>query len=286
MTSDPAGRPPLDAERLAEADPDLLPGLAVEVVDEAPSTNALVVERARSGAPEGVVVVAEHQTAGRGRLDRTWETPPRSALTFSLLLRPTVPTHAWPWLPLLAGYAVDKALKAAGFEASVKWPNDVLLALPDGQSRKVAGILVERIDTDAGPAAVLGIGLNVGMTADELPVPEATSLLVASPSAVPDRTSLLISLLASVWESYTTWKEGGDLAGMRLAESYAAACATLGAQVRVELPTGVVLTGLATGIDPSGRLLVEHAGTGGANGGVERTAISAGDVVHVRAADR
>ena len=125
-------RPPLDAERLAAADPDLLTGLTVEVVEEAASTNALVIERARSGAAEGLVVAAEHQTAGRGRLDRTWETPPRSGLTFSVLLRPTAPTASWPWLPLLAGYAVDKALKAAGFEASVKWPNDVLLGRPEG----------------------------------------------------------------------------------------------------------------------------------------------------------
>lgn len=265
MISDPAARPPLDAERLAAADPDLLTGLTVEVVEEAASTNALVIDRARSGAAEGLVVAAEHQNAGRGRLDRTWETPPRSGLTFSVLLRPTAPTASWPWLPLLAGYAVDKALKAAGYEASVKWPNDVLL---DG--RKVAGILVERVETDAGPAAVVGIGLNVGMTTEELPVPEATSLAVAAAGAVPDRTALLVSLLASLWESYTTWQEGGDLARMRLAESYAAACTTIGQQVRVDLPSGEVLTGTATGIDPSGRLLVDG------------TAVSAGDVVHVR----
>ena len=274
MISDPSARPPLDAERLAAADPDLLPGLTVEVVEEAASTNALVIDRARSGAAEGLVVAAEHQTAGRGRLDRTWETPPRSGLTFSVLLRPTAPTASWPWLPLLAGYAVDKALKAAGFEASVKWPNDVLL---DG--RKVAGILVERVETDAGPAAVVGVGLNVGMTADELPVPEATSLAVAGSGEVPDRTSLLVSLLASLWESYTAWQEGELLAGMRLAESYAAACATIGQRVRVDLPSGEVLTGTASGIDPSGRLLVEH--TGG-DGGAGHTAVSAGDVVHVR----
>ena len=272
MIAEPAGRPPLDAERLGAADPDLLPGLVVEVVDEAASTNALVIERAHSGAPEGLVVVAEHQTAGRGRLDRTWETPARSGLTFSALLRPTAPLQSWPWLPLLTGYAVAKALKAAGFEASVKWPNDVLLA-----DRKVAGILVERIETDAGPAAVVGIGLNVGMTAEELPVPEATSLALSA-GDVPDRTDLLVALLASLWESYTTWQEGGDLAGMRLAESYAAACATIGRQVRVALPAGEELVGTATGIDPSGRLLVEHSGAGG----VGRTAVSAGDVVHVR----
>jgi BirA family transcriptional regulator, biotin operon repressor / biotin---[acetyl-CoA-carboxylase] ligase len=269
---EPAARPPLDARRLAAADPDLLPGLAVEVVDEAGSTNALVAERGRAGAGQGLVVVAEHQTAGRGRLDRSWEAPARSALTLSLLLRPTAPTQSWPWLPLLTGYAVAKALRGAGFEAAVKWPNDVLLA-----DQKVAGILVERIETDEGPAAVVGIGLNVGMTAEELPVPEATSLAVASGGAPPDRTELLVALLQTLWESYSAWEAGEDLAGMRLAESYAAACATLGRDVRVELPSGEVLTGRATGIDPSGRLLVERDGA--------RTAVSAGDVVHVRSVE-
>jgi BirA family biotin operon repressor/biotin-[acetyl-CoA-carboxylase] ligase len=267
VSSDASGRPPLDAQRLAA--PDLLTGLVIEVVDEAASTNALVAVRAQAGAAEGLVVVAEHQTAGRGRLNRTWETPARSALTFSLLLRPTAPTQSWPWLPLLAGYALAKALEAAGFEAAVKWPNDVLL-----EGRKVAGILVERVETPDGPAAVVGIGVNVGMTAEELPVPDATSLAVAGGGRVPDRTTLLVDVLASLWETYTGWQEGGDLAGMRLAESYVAACATIGSEVRVELPSGETLSGTATGVDPSGRLLVEHAG--------EHRAVSAGDVVHVR----
>jgi BirA family biotin operon repressor/biotin-[acetyl-CoA-carboxylase] ligase len=271
---EPALRPPLDAGRLAAADPDLLPGLVVEVVEEAGSTNAVVSARGRAGAGQGLVIVAEHQTAGRGRLDRSWETPARAGLTFSLLLRPTAPTHAWPWLPLLAGYAVAKALRGAGYEAAVKWPNDVLLGPRDGQSRKVAGILVERIETETGPAAVLGIGLNVAMTAEELPVPEATSLAVASAGAPPDRTDLLVAVLQTLWEAYAAWEAGEGLAGMRLAESYVAACATIGRDVRVDLPSGAVLTGRATGVDPSGRLLVEQDGV--------RTAVSAGDVVHVR----
>jgi BirA family biotin operon repressor/biotin-[acetyl-CoA-carboxylase] ligase len=255
VTADPSGRPPLDASRLTDHQ--------VEVVEEAGSTNVLVAERAQAGGPEGLVILAEHQTAGRGRLDRTWETPPRSALTFSVLLRPTVPGASWPWLPLLAGYEVSKALRAAGFEASVKWPNDVLLA-----DRKVAGILVERVETPSGPAAIIGIGLNVGMTADELPVPEATSLAVEG--AAPDRTELLGLLLDTLWEGYVVWQEGGEAAAGHLAASYAAACSTIGRRVRVDLPSGEPLTGTATGIDPSGRLVVDG------------TAVSAGDVVHVR----
>lgn len=259
MISEPAGRPPIDAGRL--------PDHQVEVVDEAGSTNVLVAERAQADGPEGLVILAEHQTAGRGRLDRTWETPARSGLTFSVLLRPTVPAASWPWLPLLTGYEISKALLAAGFDATVKWPNDVLLRTPEGE-RKVAGILVERVDTPSGPAAVVGIGLNVAMTADELPVPEATSLAVAGEA--PDRTELLGLLLDTLWEGYVAWQEGGDVATEHLATSYAAACSTVGAQVRVDLPSGETLTGTATGIDASGRLLVDG------------TAVSAGDVVHVR----
>ncbi|MBC9735483.1 biotin--[acetyl-CoA-carboxylase] ligase [Nocardioides sp. zg-578] len=272
VTVSRAERPSLDETVLSALSPDLVPGVSVEVVDRAESTNAVVAERARAGAPEGLVVVTEHQTAGRGRLDRSWETPARSALTFSVLLRPTAPTRSWPWLPLLAGYAVDKALKAAGFDAGVKWPNDVLIG-----DRKVAGILVERIETEQGPCAVVGIGINVGLTAEELPVPTATSLAIeAGEAGAPDRTALLVGVLASLRESYDTWQAGGDLAGMRLAASYADACVTVGREVRVELPGGSVLTGLATSIDPSGHLVVE-----GPDG---RVAVGAGDVVHVRAA--
>ena len=260
MTSEPAGRPPLDAGRL--------PDHQVEVVDEAGSTNALVAERAQADGPEGLVIVAEHQTAGRGRLDRTWETPARSALTFSVLLRPTAAAATWPWIPLLTGYEVSKALRAAGFDATVKWPNDVLLRRHDGAERKVAGILVERVETAGGPAAVVGIGVNVGMTADELPVAEATSLAIEG--AAPDRTELLGLLLDTLWEGYVAWQDGGEAATSHLAASYAAACSTIGRPVHVDLPSGEALTGTATGIDPAGRLLVDG------------TAVSAGDVVHVR----
>ena len=238
------------------------------MVEEAGSTNVIVTERAQAGGPEGLVVVAEHQTAGRGRLDRSWLAPPRSALTFSVLLRPTVPAAAWPWLPLLAGHAVSTALLRAGFDASVKWPNDVLLG-----DRKVAGILVERVETPTGPAAVVGIGLNVGMSADELPVPEATSLALAGDP--PDRTELLGLVLDDLWDAYVAWQAGGKDAADRLATSYAAGCATIGRDVSVALPGGGTLTGRAVEIDPSGRLVVT-------SGSGERTAVGAGDVVHVR----
>jgi BirA family biotin operon repressor/biotin-[acetyl-CoA-carboxylase] ligase len=268
VTPDSAARPPLDKSRLA-ANPHLIPDVTIEVLDEAASTNAVAVERARAGAPEGLVVIADHQSSGRGRLDRSWETPPGTAVTFSLLLRPTAPTRSWPWLPLLTGYAVDRALAARGFAAGVKWPNDVLIG-----ERKVAGILVERIETPDGPAAVVGVGLNTSMTEDELPVPHATSLAIES-GEEPDRVEVFFDVQASIREVYDAWQAGGDLNVMRVQESYTDACVTLGQDVRVDLPGGSVLEGRATGIDPTGQLVV-------ATDDGERH-IGAGDVVHVRA---
>ena len=234
----------------------------MEVLDEAPSTNAVVAERARGGAGEGLVVVAEHQTAGRGRLDRTWETPARSALTMSLLLRPRTAAVDWPWLPLLTGYAASVALRRLGASAVLKWPNDVLL-----DDRKLAGILTERVETPGGPAVVVGIGINVGMTREELPHDGATSLAVAGLDV--DRTDLLSALLERLRVQYDAF-ERGELAPLRAA--YADSCATVGREVRVELPTGESLSGEATGIDEGGRLLV--------SGPAGVVPVSAGDVVH------
>lgn len=267
MTSAAPDRPPLDPVRFAPLAPDLV----VEVHDVATSTNALATERARDGAPEGLVVVAEHQTAGRGRLDRTWETPARSAVVFSLVLRPTVPLTSWPWLPLLTGDAVARTLQEAGYAAGVKWPNDVLVG-----DRKVAGILVERVETADGPAAIVGVGVNVSLTAGELPVPTATSLLLES-GTEPDRTTLLVDLLTALRSAYDGWQAGGAAAAARLRTSYVGSCVTLGRDVRVELPGGDVVTGRATGVDRDGRLVV--SGPGG------ETAVGAGDVVHVRSVD-
>ena len=244
-------RPPLRAAALQRA---LAPdGWRVEVLAEVGSTNALVAERARAGEPAGLVLVAEHQAQGRGRLDRTWTSPPRAGLTLSVLLRPELPAERWPWLPLWGGLAVARALREqTAVDAVLKWPNDVLVG-----GRKVCGLLAE---VAAPGALVLGIGLNVSTRADELPHDGATSLALSGASTT-DRDTLLRALL----------RELAAVLGEAAPEGYRALCATIGAPVRVELPGGGSVSGTATAVDDDGRLVVDG------------TAYGAGDVVHLRA---
>lgn len=241
----------------------------VRVLDRTASTNADVAAAVRAGAPEGLVVVTQDQQAGRGRLSRTWQSPPGAGLAVSVLLRPApVPAARWPWLPLLTGVAVRAAVRdATGLDASLKWPNDVLVG-----GRKLAGILLERVEGTAGPAAVVGIGLNVAMSAGQLPVPEATSLAVEG--ALVEPADLLVVLLQRLGHAYLGWRAVGGDPGAWLGEEYAAACATIGGRVRVGMPDGSALTGVATGVDDLGRLQVR---TGSAS-----VSVGAGDVVHLR----
>lgn len=248
----------------------------VEVLEQSPSTNAVVAARARAGAAEGLVVVAEHQTSGRGRLDRVWVTPPRAALTFSVLMTPDrVPTERWPWLPLLAAIAVSEGVRrVAGVDCTLKWPNDVLV-----DDQKLAGILVERVQRDRGAthAAVVGVGINVSSTRDELPVATATSLALQGASTL-DRSVILREVLRALEALYAQWQADLGDASRGLLSSYVRRCATLGRQVRVDLPTGEQVLGVAQSIDVDGRLRVRT------ESGVK--VLGAGDVVHVRAGSR
>jgi BirA family transcriptional regulator, biotin operon repressor / biotin---[acetyl-CoA-carboxylase] ligase len=243
---------------------------SVEVVASTGSTNADLLAR---GGPEGQVLVAEEQTAGRGRAGRTWVSVRGASLTFSVLLRPaSVSAAERGWLPLLTGVAVAAAVRsAAGVAAVLKWPNDVLVG-----DRKLAGILAEQ--SPPGDAVVVGVGLNVATPHDALPVSPAglpaTSLLVEGADVA--RELLLVEILRSLERLYLAFRADPDPARSGLLAEYTAACATLGRTVRVELPAGRVLTGVAEGIDRGGRLLVRPAEAPAA------IPVSAGDVVHLR----
>jgi BirA family biotin operon repressor/biotin-[acetyl-CoA-carboxylase] ligase len=247
---------------------------AVDVVAQTGSTNADLLVAARAGAAAGTVLVAEEQTAGRGRLDRGWQSQPGAALTFSVLLRPTeVPPASRGWLPLLTGVAVASALPAVtGVDISLKWPNDVLAGPATRSGGKLAGILAEQ----AGDAIVIGIGLNVNAEQDELPVSSATSLWLAS-AGPASREDILVGILRELELWYLPWANGpqpGNAESSGLRAAYLRCCSTLGREVRIELPGGGALTGRACDVDDVGRLLVR------ALDGVH--AVSAGDVIHVR----
>ena len=244
----------------------------IEVVEGTGSTNADLLARALAGEPEGTVLAAEEQRAGRGRMGRAWTSPPRAALTFSLLLKPAVPPARRGWLPLLTGVAVAEAVtKATGVETGLKWPNDLLAA-----DAKLAGILAEA----AGDAVVVGIGLNVSTEPAEFPAPRpgalpATSLRAAGATAL-DREELLLATLEGFERWYRAWQQaGGDPDRSGLRPEYTRLSATIGRTVRAELPGGQALSGPAVGVDSDGRLLVRLSSG-------SEVAVAAGDVVHLR----
>ena len=245
---------------------------SVEAVASTGSTNADLLRR---GGPEGQVLVAEEQTAGRGRMGRSWVSQPGASLTFSVLLRPaSVPPARRGWLPLLTGVSVAVAVReVAAVAATLKWPNDVLVG-----SRKLAGILAEQ----SGDVVVIGVGLNVSTQADALPVSSgglrATSLLAEGASV--SREAVLDGILRELEPRYLAFRDDPSSGGAGLLTEYRALCATLGREVRAELPGGRVLSGVARDIDAGGRLLIAAAD------GAPPTPISAGDVVHVRLHER
>jgi BirA family transcriptional regulator, biotin operon repressor / biotin---[acetyl-CoA-carboxylase] ligase len=265
-SSDPS-RTPLDGRALATA---LTGGSALwrslEVVPEIGSTNAALLAAAAEDAPDGTVLVAEHQVTGRGRLDRVWTSPPGAGLTVSFLLRPDVPAARRGWLPLLTGVALAEAVgEVPGVRSSLKWPNDLLA--PGGA--KLAGILAEV----GGGAVVVGVGLNVSTRADELP-DTGTSLALVAGRPV-DRAAVLLQFLRTFERRYLAWAQTlGDPVASGLARDYLAWCSTVGAEVVVTLPDGSTLEGVAESVDWDGRLVVRTA-----QGTVE---LASGDVRHLR----
>ncbi|MFC4125034.1 biotin--[acetyl-CoA-carboxylase] ligase [Nocardia rhizosphaerae] len=259
-------RAPIDAQRLhsSSADGPLSFYDRIDVVESTGSTNADLVARAADSTVDRQALLAEEQVHGRGRHARTWVSPPRAQISLSILVRlADIDPAALGWLPLLTGVAVVDALRTTpGVDAELKWPNDVLLG-----GRKLAGILAEVAATGAAPAVVVGVGLNVDLAEAELPVPHATSLTLAGVDT--DRTALVAAILSEFATRFTAWQRAGWATG-ELAAAYRERCATIGVEVRAELPGGEVVEGLATDIDATGRLLIGDR------------AVSAGDVSHLR----
>jgi len=284
-------RPPLAVASLRSA---LLapagPLARLEVLPEVGSTNTELVARVTAdpeGWPAPALLTTDSQVAGRGRLGRTWEAPPRSGVALSLLLRPTAPPSTWSWLPLLTGVAVVGVLRdLAGLPAELKWPNDVLV-----EGRKACGLLVEVLPPLLGTAVgtapagvVVGVGVNTTTRREELDaggLDGATSLRLEG-AATTDRDVLVRALVRALLGEVARFEgAGGSAQRSGLAARTAEVCSTLGREVSVAVPGGGVLRGTAEGLDGDGRLLVRRGGAGGGDAD-DVVAVGAGDVVHVR----
>lgn len=250
-----------------------------------------------SAWPHGAVIVTDDQTAGRGRLGRTWFAPSGKTLAISLLLRPgtagsgELPVDAYGWIPLIAGAAMTEAVRREAeaapayapdeesdgaeddgtgrLEVELKWPNDVLIS-----GYKVCGILSELLPDGSG--VIVGAGLNLTLDEHDLPTLTSTSLLLAT-GRRPDADGVLADYLGGFLALFDAYVDaGGDAVVSGVAERVAALCGTIGEEVRVELPSGGMLVGTAETLDPDGRLLVRDRES-------ERLqAVAAGDVTHLR----
>ncbi|HUO49604.1 MAG TPA: biotin--[acetyl-CoA-carboxylase] ligase [Acidimicrobiales bacterium] len=248
----------------------------VRFLAETDSTNRYVADAARHGAPEGLVVAAGHQRAGRGRLGRRWEAPPGRNLLVSVLLRPSMPADQRHLCTAVVALAAAEACRqTAGVEPAIKWPNDLVVG-----DRKLAGILAEVAGDEPAPAVVVGIGVNCGWPAPdgeagEPPLPEAlrdkATSLWREAGRRPEPLDVLEALLADLEPRVA------DLADppgrLRQASAFRRSCSTLGVEVRVDLD-GDSVTGRALDVTPEGHLVVDV-------GTCMRT-IVAGDVVHLR----
>ncbi|MCU1557325.1 MAG: biofilm synthesis protein PgaB [Microbacteriaceae bacterium] len=256
----------------------------LEFLDEVGSTNTELVSRASGllGAewPDFSVLVTTSQTNGRGRLGRVWVAPPGSSLAISVLLRPRLPEgeplalEHYGWLPLIAGIAMTKAVAGLVPERSVtlKWPNDVQI---DG--RKVSGILAELLPSRE--SVVMGAGLNLAFSAEDLPTPTSTSLglngtVLVGEELADAALAGYLSELKSLYREFLRLGADPEASGIR--DQLSELCSTLGQEVRVQLPGGEVLIGTATDIDTAGRLSVRRS--------VDDRVVSvaAGDVTHLR----
>jgi BirA family biotin operon repressor/biotin-[acetyl-CoA-carboxylase] ligase len=240
-----------------------------EYLEQTGSTNRDLIAKAE-GLPEFYVLATDFQTAGKGRMDRSWEASPGSSVMVSVLLRPSfTESSGIGWLSLMTALAISQAISALGQEAKIKWPNDVLI-----QDKKVSGILAEAANDLS--CVVIGFGINVNQTATELPVETATSLLVETGGSI-DRDQLLAAAIQNLKKLYFELSaSGGDAEASGLRDAILRSSATVGQKVSVEFPDGKKAFGLAKQIDSTGRLVIETSS--------ETLTVSAGDVLHLRKA--
>jgi BirA family biotin operon repressor/biotin-[acetyl-CoA-carboxylase] ligase len=241
--------------------------------DSLDSTNLEAMRQARAGAQEGLCIVAREQSLGRGRLDRSWQSPKDAGVYFSIVLRPQLKMNAWPLITLMAALAVSDTLRHLyGLSPDIKWPNDLCL-----DDRKLCGILAETFETETGSACVLGIGINVRKAAFP---PELEALATSIEDAmrlVPDAEVLLQTLRRHLVIRYERLQETDGAASV-LGDWMAASSYAFGKNVRVDAGAET-FAGVTRGLEDDGALRVEVS-----NGEIK--VVRTGDVRSVRSKDQ
>jgi len=257
-------------------------GRRIELFDSLPSTNREAVQLAEAEVEHGTVVAADSQTAGRGRLSRTWFSPAGANLYCSIILRTARPperiTEWLSWLPLITALAAAEAIEqVSSIHVSVKWPNDLLIA-----KRKVGGILCEcGTGTRSGPFQIIGIGINVNVDHDDWPADlrDSATSIWQERKIVVDRNRLLAQLLLELEQCLDALMLSGT---DRLALAYHQRCSTIGHTIQATLGNGDIVVGLAEGIGQDGSLRVRPQATQPGSGTPEILHLRVADIIHLR----
>jgi len=271
----------LSPEALAALLPSKTLGQSLFVFEELPSTNTFALELARNSTPQGTIVLADRQTAGRGRLQRSWFSPPEANIYGSVIFSLKTKFQSIGWIPLMAGTAIAQAIENhTTIDITLKWPNDILIA-----ERKVGGILCESFNRDSTETrVVIGFGINVNLPESSFPKelqPIATSLQIHAQQTV-DRHHLITSIITTLEQGWADLISRGP---QSCQVAYRARCSTIGSHIQVHLPDGRQLDGLAKAIDEQGRLQMLLSSSDPKEQSAKMVNIHAGDIHHIRKSD-
>ena len=265
-------------EKIAKLVPSKILNQSLYVFDELPSTNTFALEIARNPTPQGTVVLADKQTAGRGRLHRKWLSPPGVNIYGSIIFSLQGQFQDLGWIPLMAGAAIAQAIEeTTAINIHLKWPNDILV-----NAQKVGGILCESFKRDSTETCVvIGFGINVNLSESAIPKDLksiATSLHIHARHLI-DRYQLLQSIISSIeqgWEGLTSQGPQG------CHQAYNPRCSTLGEQVQVQFPDGKTIEGIAQSIGKQGQLQIIPSPSGRHEQSAKIVDVHSGDIHHIR----
>ena len=271
----------LSPETLAALLPSKTLGESLFVFKELPSTNTFALELARNPTPQGTIVLADRQTAGRGRLQRSWFSPPETNIYGSIIFSLNMPCSSIGWIPLMAGTAIAQAIEDnTNISITLKWPNDILIA-----ERKVGGILCESFNRDSTETCVvIGFGMNVNIPKSSFPKelePIATSLQIKAQQTF-DRHHLIKSIITTLEQG---WKALISRGPKSCQLAYSARCSTIGSHIHVQLPDGRQLDGVAKAIGAQGQLQMLASSSDPKEQSTRMVEIHVGDIRHIRKLD-